>query len=58
MDTINGNNLEQLVSEPTRAANILNLLFSLYPSLISNIQIIPAISDHLQLAVAFSLDIN
>ena len=56
VDTINDNNLEQLVGEPTRGANILDLLFSSHPGFISNIQIIPGISDHL--AVAFSLDIN
>ena len=56
VDTINDNNLEQLVGEPTRGANTLHLLFSSFPGFISNILIISGISDHL--AVAFSLDIN
>ena len=56
VDTINDNNLEQLVGEPTRGGNTLDLLFSSHPGFISNIRIIPEISDHL--AVAFSFDIN
>ena len=37
VDTINDDNLEQLVNEPTRGANILDLLFSSHPSFISSI---------------------
>ena len=36
VNTINDNNLEQLVCEPTRGANTLDLLFSLHPDFISN----------------------
>jgi len=56
VDTVNDNNLEQLVNEPTRGNNILDLLFSSHPSFISNILIIPEISDHQ--AVTFSLNLN
>ena len=38
--------LDQLVTEPTRGRNILDLIFSSHPESISNIQVIPGISDH------------
>ena len=38
VDTINENNLEQLLGEPTRGANTLDLLFSWHSGFISNIR--------------------
>lgn len=46
VDTINDYGLEQLISEPTRGNNILDLLLCSHPSLISNIEIASGISDH------------
>ena len=43
---ISDNNLEQFVYKPTRNKNILNLVFSSYPALVSDISVIPGISDH------------
>ena len=46
VDTINDHGLEQLISAPTRGNNILDLLLCSHPSLISNVEIAPGISDH------------
>ena len=56
VDAANDNNLEQLMNEPTRGLNTLDLLFSSEPSFISEAQVIPGISDHL--AITFSLCTN
>jgi len=56
VDTVNDNNLKQLVNESTWGTNILDFLFSSHPRFIFNIQIIPGISYHQ--AVTFSLNIN
>ena len=46
LDTVNEYGLEQLIIQPTRGKNILDLVFSTQPNTISNLQIIPGISDH------------
>ena len=38
--------LEQLINQPTRGNNILDLVFSTQPNTISNLRVIPGISDH------------
>ena len=54
LDTINEFGLEQLITQPTRGSNILNLVFCSQPDTISGIKIIPGISDHE--AIFFHLD--
>ena len=46
LESINEFALDQLVTEPTRGRNILDLIFSSHPESISNIEVIPGISDH------------
>ena len=46
LESINEFALDQLVAEPTYGRNILDLIFSSHPESISNIQVIPGISDH------------
>ena len=54
LDTINEYGLEQLITQPTRGSNTLDLIFCSQPDTISGIKIIPGISDHE--AVFFHLD--
>ena len=62
LDTINEYGLEQLITQPTRGNNILDLVFSTQPNIISNLQIIPGISDHeaifFHLGLATSLPVH
>jgi len=54
IDIINDHSLEQLVHSPTRDNNInLDLVFSTQPGLISEVCVVPGISDHE--AVTFSI---
>ena len=46
LDTTNEYGLEQLINQPTRGNNILDLVFSTQPNTISNVQVIPGITDH------------
>ena len=46
INIINNHSLEQLVCSPTRLNNILDLVFSTQPDLISEVETIPGISDH------------
>ena len=54
LDSINDNGLEQLVLEPTRGKNVLDLIFCSHPHIISDINIIPGMSDHE--AILFNLN--
>ena len=56
LSTIGDNNLEQLVHKPTRNKNILDLIFCSYPALVSDLSVIPEISDHD--AVLFSFNVE
>ena len=55
VDTINDHGLEQLISVPTRGNNILDLILCSHPSLISNVEITPGISDHDAILYCFEL---
>ena len=55
VDTINDHDLEQLISVPTRGNNILDLILCSHPSLISNVEITPGISDHDAILYCFEL---
>ena len=46
VSTINDNCLTQMVSEPTRDNNILDLFLTNNPTLVDNVSIVPGISDH------------
>ena len=46
IDAVNEYGLEQLITQPTRGSNTLDLVFCSQPNTISNLQIIPGISDH------------
>ena len=46
IDTMDDLALTQMVSEPTRGNNILDLLFSSCPDLVQNVTVSPGISDH------------
>jgi len=46
IDILNDNHLEQLVTYPTCGNNILDLLFCTSPAFITNVQVVPGISDH------------
>jgi len=54
LDSINNNGLEQLVLEPTQGKNVLDLIFCSRPHIISNINIVPGMSDHE--AIVFNLN--
>ena len=56
IDVVNDNSLEQLIQEPTRENHILDLLFCSDPSTITNIQIVPGISDHD--AICFQINLS
>ena len=56
LDLVNDNGLDQLVNVPTRGKNILDLLFCSHPYLITNVEVVPGISDHE--AILHSLNIN
>jgi len=45
-DIVNENDLTQVVREPTRGNNILDLMFTTNPRLISSIEVHPGMSDH------------
>ena len=45
-DIVNENNLTQVVREPTRGNNILDLMFTTNPGLISSVEVHPDMSDH------------
>jgi hypothetical protein len=44
-DIVNKNNLTQVVREPTRGNNILDLMFTTNPGFISSIEVHPGMSD-------------
>ena len=46
LDVIHDHGLDQLVTEATRGNNILDLILCSHPHIISDINIIPGISDH------------
>ena len=46
LDLINDANLEQMVQQPTRQKNILDLVLSSHPDMISNVDVVPGMSDH------------
>jgi len=46
LETINEFGLDQLVTDPTCGENILDLVFSLHPESVSNVEVVPGISDH------------
>ena len=46
LDLINDVSLEQLVFQPTRQRNILDLVLSSHPDTISNVEVVPGMSDH------------
>ena len=55
LDFNNDYNLEQLIHEPTRDKNILDLVFSSHPAFISHVSIIPGISNHDAVLFDFNL---
>ena len=46
IDVLNDCNLQQVVLEPTRASNILDVIFTNAPDLVPRVEVIPGISDH------------
>ena len=62
LDTVNEFGLKQLITQPTRVNNILDLVFCIQPNIISNFQVIPGISDHeailFYLGLATSLSVH
>jgi len=56
LETINEFGLGQLVTDPTRGENILDLIFSTHPESVSNIEVIPGISDHEAVYCELNLD--
>ena len=46
VEIANNNDLIQMVTEPTRGNNILDLLFTTNPALVEHIEIHPGMSDH------------
>jgi len=46
LESVNEFGLDQLVTEPTRGGNILDLLFSTNSESIDNVEVIPGMSDH------------
>ena len=56
LDLLNDFALEQQVKEPTRGTRILDLVLSLQPQLISNVSVIPGMSDHE--AITFQLNLS
>jgi hypothetical protein len=45
-DIVNENELTQIVREPTRGNNIIDLMFTTNPGLISSVEVHPGMSDH------------
>ena len=56
LDLFNDFALEQQVKQPTRGTRILDLVLSLQPQLVSNVSVIPGMSDHE--AVTFQLNLS
>ena len=46
VDTINDTGLEQIVQEPTRLSNVLDLVLTNSPTLVPRVETIPGLSDH------------
>ena len=46
LDTVDDYNLKQMVHEPTRLENTLDLVFSTLPDLIENTYVVPGMSEH------------
>jgi endonuclease/exonuclease/phosphatase family metal-dependent hydrolase len=52
LDIISDNNMEQIVTEPTRENNTLDLCFTNNPGLVQNLEVEPGISDHNMVTIA------
>jgi hypothetical protein len=52
LDIMSDNNMEQIVTEPTRENNILDLCFTNNPGLVQNLEVEPGISDHNMVKIA------
>ena len=46
LDILDDNNLTQIVHEPTRLENTLDLIFTTHPDLIVNTFVVPGMSEH------------
>ena len=46
VDILNDHNLQQMVLEPTRGSNILDIILTNTPDLIPRVEVIPGLSDH------------
>ena len=46
IETMCDHSLSQMVREPTRSGNILDLFLTTYPTLVNSVSIIPGLSDH------------
>lgn len=56
VDILSDNGLEQLVLSPTRRNNILDLMITNCPQLISRVEVIPGLSDHDAVYCEFSIN--
>jgi homoaconitase/3-isopropylmalate dehydratase large subunit len=52
LDIMSDNNMEQIVTEPTRENNILDLCFTNNPGIVHNLEVEPGISDHNMVEIA------
>ena len=55
-EVINDSGLEQLVTQTTRSNHLLDLVFTMHPDLISDVNFVPGISDHE--AVTFKIKLS
>ncbi len=56
LDMVNDNGLMQKVNEPTHNDNILDLILTKNPDSVSNVKVVPGISDHSIVTASLSLD--
>ena len=58
LDIINKTGFTQIVNEPTRGSNILDLIFSTYPAQLEATHTTPGMSDHLAVSTNLNIKIN
>lgn len=58
IDIANDFNLTQMVTEPTRQGNFLDLLFTSHPDLVDKVYIVPSMSDYDAVICDFNLRAN
>ena len=58
VDVLNDCDLQQVVLEPTRASNILDVIFTNAPDLVPRVEVIPGLSDHCIVFLEYNVKVD